>query len=99
MLVIDRIELGVIDHVADIRHFDDDDTVILQQQAKTAHDAVEVRDVRQHVIRMNDVGALVLFRELLRELRAEEFANRRYAASYGYTRDIAGRLDAEDRHA
>ena len=57
MLVVNRVELAVIDQVPQVRRLDDGDTSVLEHDANAVHHATQVRDVREHVVRVDDVGA------------------------------------------
>ncbi len=96
--MVDRVELAVVDQVLHVRRLDDGDAVVLQQRRDARDDAVEVGDVGQHVVGVNDVGALAVRRELLR--RAPCRRTRRWCgcpAPPADLRDVARRLDAEHR--
>ena len=72
MLVIDRVELGALDHVAHVRHFDHRDATRRQHRRDPAHEAVQIGDVRHDVQPEQHVGALALGHQARREIAAEE---------------------------
>ncbi len=95
VLVIDRIELAVVDHLLDVRRLDHRDAVLLEEDADPLHDAVEVRHMGEHIVRVHDVRALPGRRQPRRDRRVEELRDGRDAALLGDLRDVARRLDAE----
>ena len=63
MLVVNRVELAVIDQIPQIRRLDDGHAGVLEHDANAVHDATQVRDVREHVVRVDDVGPDAFSRE------------------------------------
>ena len=72
MLVVDRVELGVLDQVAHVRHFDDRDAVVGEQRRDPAHESVGVGDVGQHVVAVQDLRADAGFAQLFGQILGEE---------------------------
>ena len=60
MLVVDRVELAVVDQVADIGRLDHRHAVVLEQRRDAGDEAVGVRHVRQDVVGVDDVGPAAL---------------------------------------
>jgi hypothetical protein len=99
VLVVDRVELAVLDEVADAGVLDRDHARLLEQLAVTRHEAVEVGHVRHHVVGDDDVGLALLGRQLAGEVGAEELGEGRHAVGLGRRR-LGGRgVDAEHGHA
>src|ERR1700737_360972 len=80
VLVVDGVELAPVDKVPDVGNLDDGDPRIFQDVGHPADHAIQVRDVRQHVVRMEDVSLLPSTAQAAAQLRAEEVAERRNAA-------------------
>src|SRR5437762_2881790 len=100
MLVIDRIELTAVDHVFHVRHFNDQDAILLKNEPKATHKSIKLGDVRQNIIGVNDVGSLPFVEEACRQLFVKELADRRYAALHlGNARDISSRLNSQNGNA
>ena len=95
MLVIDRVELAVVDQVAHVVHLDHGDAVVLEQRRDSVDESVRVRDVREHVVGMHDIGPAALGDELCRQLTAEELLPRVDAFVPRSRRRPRRRLDPE----
>src|SRR5882724_1687918 len=80
MLMINGIKLTTVNHLLDVRHFDDGDTVVLQNLTYVAHEPVQIRHVRQHVIGVYYVGAVTFQEKTLDEILAKKVANGRNAS-------------------
>ena len=78
VLVVDRVELAVVEHVLDVRHLDHRHAVRLQQRPDAGDEAVQIGDVGEHVVGVEDVGALPVCRQPLAQ------------ASRRRTRDASG---------
>ena len=61
MLMIDRVELAVVNEVHQIRTLDHRHAVILEDDPDALDEPVEVRHVRQHVVRQEHIGGLPFF--------------------------------------
>ena len=81
--MIDRVELDVVDQLADVGHLDDGDAVRLEQRRDAGDEVVRVRDVRQHVVGVDDVGPAAARHELLGQAAAEEVLDRLHAPRAG----------------
>ena len=66
MFVIDRVELGSIDQVLHIWSLYYHDPAGCQQSSKAVHYPVQVRYVREHIVRMNNVSAFPVIGEAFR---------------------------------
>jgi hypothetical protein len=58
MFVVDRVEFAVFQHVEQIRGLDFRDPGRLEDVVDPPHEIVEVRDMREHVFREEDIGGL-----------------------------------------
>ena len=58
MLVIDRVELDLLDHVADIGDFDDRHSLGLEHGPQTGHEAAQLGHAGQGMMHVDDVGRL-----------------------------------------
>src|SRR6266540_971044 len=97
VLVVDGVELEPGDHLAEVGHLDDRRAALLEQHGEPRDEAVQVGHVREHVVRVDHVGALALGDELAREVDPEELRDRGDAALHRYLRDVARGLDPEHR--
>ena len=97
VLVIDGVELAMVEQVLQVGRLDHGDAAGLHQDGDPLDEAVEVRHVGQHVVRMNDVGALSLGREPRGQILAEEFDDGGNAALFGFACDVGRRLDPQYR--
>ncbi len=55
--------------------------------------------MRQHIVGDDEIGRSALAQQAFRKLAPEELGQRRHTPRLGRLRDVAGRLDAEDRDA
>ncbi len=99
VLVIDRIEFDMLHQRQQVRHFEHCDAVILQDVTNAANEAIGVLYMRQDVVAVDDVGAAVFLRHLLRQLLGEEGAQRAHADLLRIGGRAIGRVDAEHRNA
>ena len=99
VLVVDRVELAVVDQVADVGVLDRGDAVVREQDRDALHEAVESRHVRHHVVGDDHVGARAGVDEPPRQVGAEELAQGRHAGGLRRVRLLGRRVDAEHRHA
>ena len=72
VLVVDRVELCVLDEVAQVGDLDDRDAIVFEDRLDPAHEAVGVGDVGQHVVAVDDAGAYAVSPESPGELLGEE---------------------------
>lgn len=97
MLVIDRVELQPVDHVAQRWHLDDRFAVVLEEQPYAVEHAVEIGHVGEDVVGVDNVGAAAMGGQPRREIAAEELFDSLDAALFASDAgDVAGRLDAEN---
>src|SRR5262245_13699705 len=95
--MVDGVELAAIDHVLDVRHFDDHYSVIFDKGREPTHYPVKIRDVREHVVGVNDVSLHALPAKVQGEVFVEEVGQRRNAAlAASNLGDVDRRLDAEN---
>ena len=99
MLVVDRVELDAVDHVAQVRHFNHGDAAVDEQFTDAGDDSVHVGHVRKDVVCVDDIGVTDLMNQVAREPGPEEFRHGPNAARLGERSDGARRLDAEDGYA
>ena len=71
VLVIDRIELHLVDQVAQVWKLELDDTVVRQQVRGTSHEPVQVGDVGEDVVAENHVGSHAFVVQSSSELAGE----------------------------
>ena len=76
--MIDRVELAMIDQVSNVWRFDDCNTIFGQQYPDTVHHAGQVGNMREHVVRVDDIRAYTLGRECLGHVSPEKLLPRRY---------------------
>ena len=93
--MVDRVELALADELQEVRELEAGDAGRLEQQREAAHEVVDVRHVRQHVVRHHQVRLLAAGAQPLGERHAEEFLDDRKAAGARRRRGARGRLDAE----
>ncbi len=99
VLVVDRVELALGDHVAHVRRLEDRHAIVGQQQLEAADEAVEVGNVGEHVVGVHHRGALALGAQTPSHLVAEELGDRRDASLLdGHLRDVHRGLDAQHLH-
>ena len=97
--MVDRVELELVHEVAQVRRLDDGDAVVREDRRDPCDDTVHVGNVREHVVRVEHGCPAPFGAEPRRDLGTEEVAHRRHAVLLGDARDVAGGVDAEDRHA
>ncbi len=100
MLVVDRVELGLVDQVLDVRHLDHGHARLLEHDPQSLDESVEVGHVGQHVVRVDDVGQLAAVGQFERQPLIEESGERRHAVlaprHFGH---VDRRLDPQHRDA
>ena len=84
MLVVDLIELHVDDRAQHVRELDRRESVRFQDDRDPADEVVQVRDVREHVVRGEQIGA-----QPLRDHPPRLSAGRRTRSASGRPRSIA----------
>ena len=100
VLVVDRVELDALDQLPHVGNLDDNDAIVFEHNAHARDDAVEVRDVREHVVGVYHVGAPALLPELRRQPLPEEGADCGHAAvQLCHGSDVRSRVDAKHRNA
>ena len=98
MLMINRVELALVDHVFHIRHFNYQNAIVLEGEVKAANESIKVCHVREDVMSVNKIGLLSLGGKLGGQLFAEKLAYGRYVAlRLRDARHVSGRLNPEDR--
>ena len=99
VLVVDGVELDVLDEFEQVRELEGRSALRFQERRDPGNEIVELRHVREHVIRDNEIGTAALARELAGERLPEEFHQRRHADALSRTRHRIRGIDAEHRHA
>jgi hypothetical protein len=96
MLVINGVELDLLHEVYEVRHLDDGDPVGFEKSRDAIHEAVEVRNVGEDVVRVDDIGALTFSDEPEGEIDAEELHQRgNPPLSHCHRGDVLRWLDPE----
>ena len=89
MLMINRVEFAMLDHVAEVRKFQHRYALRAENFANACDKSVQVGDVRQYVVGMQNVGAAAVGAESLRQRETEELGEgRNPLLFYGNTRDV-----------
>src|SRR4051812_21142728 len=83
MLVIDRIEFKVVNQTLEIRHFDYGNAVILQGLPNALDEAVQVGHMSEHIVGVDNVGAVTFANKLPCQLEGEERLQRRHSDRHG----------------
>ena len=99
VLVIDRIELGEVDQVANIGKLDDDDAVLGQQRGHTGHEIVLFVEMVYDVVGDDEIGGPALRTELSGEARPEEVDDGLDPLLSRGRGGVLRRIDAEDVNA
>ena len=77
MLVIDRVELSVLDQVANIGNLDHGEAVVLQHGMDGGDEVVRIRDMCDDVVGKHEIGGAAFRSQLLSKLPGEEPIERR----------------------
>ena len=56
MLMVDRVELGLLDELQHMRKLEADDAVRLEQYGKPGHKIIDVGNMGKHVVSDNKIG-------------------------------------------
>src|SRR5439155_21780640 len=100
MFVVYGIEFAALEHLSHIGHFDDRHTISSEQHRDATHKTVQVRNVRKHVVGVDHIGAIALFREFLSQRLSEKLADSRNPSLLpGYRGDVVRRLNAQNRNS
>ena len=99
MLVVDRVKLAVVDQILNVRDFDDDHTVFLQEDPDTFHEPVEVGDVGQDVVGDDHVRSDAFVAQPRGQLITEEGAQGPNPGLLGNPGRSLRRIDPKDRDA
>ena len=99
VLVVDRVELEPVDEVAEVRHLDADATVCSGEDSQRADESVRIGNVREDVVRDDEVGLSAPGHDPSCEVHVEELRNRLDAARASDLGDVRCRFDPERRHA
>src|SRR6185312_1971832 len=57
MLVVHRVEFAVLEKIEEIRNLDHGRALLREHEADSLDESVQVRNVREHVVREDDVGS------------------------------------------
>ena len=74
--MVDRVELELLDQPDEVRHLDRDDAVRGEHELDAGDEVVELRDLREHVVRDDEVGAAPFRHERGGQPRVEEVDDR-----------------------
>ena len=99
MLVIDRVEHHIVDHVDDVGDLEHEGAVIGEQQADALHDIRHVVDMGEDVVGAEQLGFALFGLDACRQRAGEEVRERRDAVRGCGGRDVARRVDALDAHS
>jgi hypothetical protein len=97
--MIDRVELALLDHVAEVGDLDPGNAIILQQDREAFNEIVDPVDMGGNVVGNHDVGPPAFPGELACKVGPEESLQRRHAAFAGASDRAGGGIDAEDGNA
>jgi hypothetical protein len=95
VLVVDRVVLDAVEQVQKVRKLECRRSSRRQQRRDTAHEVVEIRDLREDVVSDDEARALSLGDQALRHLAPEERDERRNALLLRSFRDVGRRVDSE----
>ncbi len=99
VLVVDRVELGLLDQVQQMGELHRQDAAGSQQHLQARHEIVQRRHVREHVVADDEVGRAALGDEFPGRLLAEEADHGRDSLRLRGGGHVRGRLHPEHRHA
>ena len=99
MLVVDRVELGILDQPRQMRELHRQDTVLRQQMREAGDEIVEIGNMGQHIVAEQKVRPGSLVPQRFCEVETEKCGQGRHPVRLGCFRDVGGRLDAEDGDA
>ena len=99
MLVVDRVVLPALDQAEQVREFQRNRALVLDQRAKSGREALDIRHVGEDVVRRHEVGPAVPLRDRQAGFGAQEPDLGPDAPGPGRLGHVRGRLDAEHRDA
>ena len=99
MLVVDRVVLPAFDQPEQVREFQRDQAVVLDQRTQAGRETPDVGYMGEDVVRRHQVGPAVLLSDLAAGVGAQELDLRRNAPGSGRLGHVRGRLDTEHRDA
>src|SRR6266545_5429831 len=94
MLMVDGVELAAIDQALEMMELEGRDAVRLEQNGEAANEVVDVRHMREHVVRGHEVGLAAVARKLPGQLDTEESLDDRDPPLPRRSGGAGGRLDA-----
>ena len=97
MLVIDRVVLPPLDQAEQVRELQRHHARVLDQGAEALGEAPDVRNMREDVVRCNQVGSPTQLGDLVARPGGQELDLRRDAPRAGSLGDVCCGLDAKDR--
>src|SRR5205085_6277132 len=87
-------------HVPHVRRLNDRSPLGFQEGANSLDEPVGIRDVREDVVRMNQVGLLAVMSQTRREVLCEKSVEgRNPSVPLGDASNVASGLDSKDGHA
>ena len=99
VLVVDRVELTVFDQLHQVWKFKGRHAVRFEQVGKTCDEVVDIRHVRQDIVRDGQIGRAAGRRQSLRQFDAEELLDDFEALTARCRGSTRGWLDAQTAHA
>src|SRR5579862_3950632 len=100
MLVIDRIEFDVSNHLEHMRKLESDHTPVGEKHLEASDKVIDVRYVSKHVIRNDQVGRTIAIPQPACGFGAKEGNFSRNTARFpSHLRTVCGRIDAKTGNA
>ena len=99
VLVIDRVEQCLLDHVRQVGHLEHEAPVARQQQSHRFNDAGEIVDVREYVVRSDAFRRTHLSPDAVAHLRVEKRRPRGNPCCRGLGGDLLGGVNPQNLHA
>ncbi len=99
MLVVDRVEFIIVDQGLDVGTLDHGHACVLQQRRHSGDKAVRIGDMRQHVVRDDEVGLLSLGAQLPGQIETEKGVHRVHARGARRLDGALRRIDTEHGNA
>ena len=99
MLVVNRVEQRLLEHIDQVRNLKDKHAVRREQGADSLHNAFQIVDISEDIVSGNDFRLAILSSNLLCQFRAEKSRQGFDALPRGFFRDAACRVNAQHLHA
>ena len=72
MLMINRVELAAINEIDNIRNLYNQHPIVFEQEFGAGNEALQVGDVRKHIVAQEDVGANAVIMKTFGQLKCEK---------------------------